>query len=26
VLEYNAPEDPKIAVPRYLKTLRSLIS
>jgi sugar phosphate isomerase/epimerase len=25
VLEYNAPEDPKIAVPRYLKTLRSLI-
>jgi len=26
VLEYNAPEDPKTAVPRYLKTLRSLIS
>jgi sugar phosphate isomerase/epimerase len=26
VLEYNAPEDPKIAVPQYLKTLRSLIS
>ena len=27
VLEYNASEDPKIAVPRYLKTsLRSLIS
>jgi sugar phosphate isomerase/epimerase len=26
VLEYNAPEDPKIAVPRYIKTLRSLIS
>ena len=26
VLEYNAPEDPKPAVPRYLKTLRSLIS
>jgi sugar phosphate isomerase/epimerase len=25
VLEYNAPEDPKTAVPRYLKTLRSLI-
>jgi sugar phosphate isomerase/epimerase len=25
VLEYNAPEEPKIAVPRYLKTLRSLI-
>jgi sugar phosphate isomerase/epimerase len=25
VLEYNAPEDPKIAVPQYLKTLRSLI-
>jgi sugar phosphate isomerase/epimerase len=25
VLEYNAPEDPKIAVPRYLKTLKSLI-
>src|SRR6516225_917491 len=26
VLEYNAPEDPKTAVPPYLKTLRSLIS
>ena len=26
VLEYNAPEDPKTAVPRYVKTLRSLIS
>jgi sugar phosphate isomerase/epimerase len=26
VLEYNAPEDPKIAVPRYLKELRSLIT
>jgi sugar phosphate isomerase/epimerase len=26
VLEYNAPEDPKIAVPQYLKMLRSLIS
>jgi len=26
VLEYNAPEDTKTAVPRYLKTLRSLIS
>ena len=26
VLEYNAPEDPKTAVPRYLKALRSLIS
>jgi sugar phosphate isomerase/epimerase len=26
VLEYNAPEDPKIAVPRFLKELRSLIS
>ena len=26
VLEFNAPEDPKIAVPRYIKTLRSLIS
>jgi sugar phosphate isomerase/epimerase len=26
VLEYNAPEDPKSAVPRYLKQLRSLIS
>jgi sugar phosphate isomerase/epimerase len=26
VLEYNAPEDPKIAVPQYIKTLRSLIS
>jgi sugar phosphate isomerase/epimerase len=26
VLEYNAPEDPKIAVPQCLKTLRSLIS
>jgi sugar phosphate isomerase/epimerase len=26
VLEYNAPEDPKIAVPRYVKTLRSLSS
>jgi sugar phosphate isomerase/epimerase len=26
VLEYNAPEDPRTAVPRYLKTLRSLIS
>jgi sugar phosphate isomerase/epimerase len=25
VLEYNAPEDSKIAVPRYVKTLRSLI-
>ena len=25
VLEYNAPEDPMTAVPRYLKTLRSLI-
>jgi sugar phosphate isomerase/epimerase len=25
VLEYNAPEDPKVAVPRYVKTLRSLI-
>jgi sugar phosphate isomerase/epimerase len=25
VLEYNAPEDPKTAVSRYLKTLRSLI-
>jgi sugar phosphate isomerase/epimerase len=25
VLEYNAPEDPKTAVPRYLKELRSLI-
>jgi sugar phosphate isomerase/epimerase len=25
VLEYNAPEDPKTAVPRYLETLRSLI-
>jgi sugar phosphate isomerase/epimerase len=25
VLEYNAPEDPKSAVPRYLKTLRSLV-
>jgi sugar phosphate isomerase/epimerase len=25
VLEYNAPEDPKIAVPRYIKALRSLI-
>jgi sugar phosphate isomerase/epimerase len=25
VLEYNAPEDPKTAVPRFLKTLRSLI-
>jgi sugar phosphate isomerase/epimerase len=26
VLEYNAPEDPKSAVPHYIKTLRSLIS
>lgn len=26
VLEYNAPEDPKVAVPRYIKTLRSLIA
>jgi sugar phosphate isomerase/epimerase len=26
VLEYNAPEDPKTAVPRYLKELRSLIN
>jgi sugar phosphate isomerase/epimerase len=26
VLEYNAPEDPKIAVPRFIKELRSLIS
>jgi sugar phosphate isomerase/epimerase len=26
VLEYNAPEDPKTAVPRYVKQLRSLIS
>jgi sugar phosphate isomerase/epimerase len=26
VLEYNAPEDPKTAVPRFLKELRSLIS
>jgi sugar phosphate isomerase/epimerase len=26
VLEYNAPEDAKEAVPKYLKTLRSLIS
>jgi sugar phosphate isomerase/epimerase len=26
VLEYNAPEDPMTVVPRYLKTLRSLIS
>jgi sugar phosphate isomerase/epimerase len=26
VLEYNAPEDTKIAVPRYIKELRSLIS
>jgi sugar phosphate isomerase/epimerase len=26
VLEYNAPEDPKTAVPHYIKTLRSLIS
>ncbi len=25
VLEYNAPEDPMTAVPRYVKTLRSLI-
>jgi sugar phosphate isomerase/epimerase len=25
VLEYNAPEDPKTAVPRYVKELRSLI-
>ena len=25
VLEYNAPEDPKAAVPRYVKALRSLI-
>jgi sugar phosphate isomerase/epimerase len=25
VLEYNAPEDPKTAVPRYIKELRSLI-
>ncbi len=25
VLEYNAPEDPKTAVPRTIKTLRSLI-
>ena len=25
VLEYNAPEDPRTAVPRYVKTLRSLI-
>ena len=25
VLEYNAPEDPKTVVPRYIKTLRSLI-
>ncbi len=25
VLEYNAPEDAKIAVPQYIKTLRSLI-
>jgi sugar phosphate isomerase/epimerase len=25
VLEYNAPEDPKSAVPRYVKSLRSLI-
>jgi sugar phosphate isomerase/epimerase len=26
VLEYNAPEDPKTAVPRCIRTLRSLIS
>lgn len=26
VLEYNAPEDPKVAIPRYIKTLRSLIA
>jgi len=26
VLEYEAKEDPKVAVPRHLKTLRSLIS
>jgi sugar phosphate isomerase/epimerase len=26
VLEYNAPQDPKISVPQYVKTLRSLIS
>jgi sugar phosphate isomerase/epimerase len=26
VLEYNAPEDAKTAVPRFVKTLRSLIS
>lgn len=26
VLEYNAAEDPKIAVPRYVKELRTLIS
>jgi len=26
VLEYNAPEDPKVAVPRYIKTLRALIA
>ena len=25
-LEYEAKEDPKTAVPRYLKTLRELIS
>jgi sugar phosphate isomerase/epimerase len=26
VLEYNAPEDPKTAVPRFIKELRSLIA
>jgi sugar phosphate isomerase/epimerase len=26
VLEYNAPEDPKVAVPRFIKQLRSLIA
>jgi sugar phosphate isomerase/epimerase len=26
VLEYNAPDDPKVAVPRFIKELRSLVA